>query len=245
MASLSIKNIAQQQPDYQFCPRCPACELQVCRATSEGIGEPVQVHQLERVVRARSSFCHGEELSEFVPLICSGWAAVYVNFQNGSRQILSFVLPGEFVSPSFLLDKSHNGTVESLTEVRYRLFRRSDLRTLILSRKGSYETIMRAWMAEKRRLDGIVADLGRRSAGERIAGLIVRILERLRSSDNAELPVSIQFPLRQHHIADATGLTSVHVSKVLSEFRQNGILTIEGRLLSVRDLVALKRLAGR
>jgi CRP-like cAMP-binding protein len=57
-------------------------------------------------------------------------------------------------------------------------------------------------------------------------------------------PLEVDFPLRQHHIADATGLTPVHVSKVLSEFRRNGLIRISERSLAILDPVGFRRVAN-
>jgi CRP/FNR family transcriptional regulator, anaerobic regulatory protein len=55
--------------------------------------------------------------------------------------------------------------------------------------------------------------------------------------------MEMDFPLRQHHIADATGLTPVHVSKVLTEFRRSGLINISDRSLTVLDPVGFRRIA--
>jgi CRP-like cAMP-binding protein len=51
----------------------------------------------------------------------------------------------------------------------------------------------------------------------------------------------MDFPLRQHHIADATGLTVVHTGKVLGEFRRAGLVKINGRALTLPDPEGLRR----
>jgi CRP-like cAMP-binding protein len=56
-------------------------------------------------------------------------------------------------------------------------------------------------------------------------------------------PFEVDFPLRQHHIADAVGLTPVHVSKVLSEFRRNGMIQLSERTLAILDPDRLRALA--
>ena len=56
-------------------------------------------------------------------------------------------------------------------------------------------------------------------------------------------PLEMDFPLRQHHVADAVGLTPVHVSKVLSEFRRSGVLKISDRSLTILDPVGFRRIA--
>ena len=57
-------------------------------------------------------------------------------------------------------------------------------------------------------------------------------------------PTEFEFPLRQHHIADATGLTPVHVSKVLSEFRRNGLINISERSITILDPIGFDRVAN-
>lgn len=53
----------------------------------------------------------------------------------------------------------------------------------------------------------------------------------------------MEFPLRQHHIADATGLTTVHVSKVMSEFARGGYIEISNRSLTILDQTGFRRVA--
>jgi CRP-like cAMP-binding protein len=54
----------------------------------------------------------------------------------------------------------------------------------------------------------------------------------------------MEFPLRQHHVADATGLTPVHVSKLLTDLRRRGLIRINDRSLEILDDGALRRIAG-
>jgi CRP-like cAMP-binding protein len=55
---------------------------------------------------------------------------------------------------------------------------------------------------------------------------------------------SMEFPLRHHHIADATGLTPVHVSKLLSQFRRERLIEIHNRSLTILDMAELRRIAN-
>ena len=176
--------------------------------------------------------------------MCSGWAAAYVNLPNGNRQILSFILPGEFLSASLIFSGAQYVWVEAISDVHYRSFNRADLMREISGRPQSFALIADAWIKEKRRADRLIVDLGRRTAEERIASLLIDIFDRLQVRDLVSPDGSIEFPLRQHHIADATGLTSVHVSKVLSEFRRRGLFTLSERVLTIKDVAALRRSAG-
>lgn len=57
-------------------------------------------------------------------------------------------------------------------------------------------------------------------------------------------PIEFDFPLRQHHIAHATGLTLVHVSKVLTDFRRCGMINISERSMTILDPVGFGRIAN-
>lgn len=75
-------------------------------------------------------------------------------------------------------------------------------------------------------------DVGRRSAAPRIASFILRLKRRLVRRGLAT-ESTMPFPLRQSHIADALGLTTVHVNRMLSAFRAEGILTIDQGQLAI------------
>jgi len=55
--------------------------------------------------------------------------------------------------------------------------------------------------------------------------------------------MSFDMPLRQQHIADATGMTVIHVGRVLGVLRNDGVVQINGGVLTICDFAALQRLA--
>jgi CRP/FNR family transcriptional regulator, anaerobic regulatory protein len=82
---------------------------------------------------------------------------------------------------------------------------------------------------------------GQLDAQERIAWFILELRDRLNCNGAVNGDV-IEFPLRQSHIADATGLTTVHVFRVINACRKQGIYAIEDGTLRILDLAALRRL---
>jgi CRP/FNR family transcriptional regulator len=193
-------------------------------------------------VPARRIVCRGRDLVDVVPTICDGWAASTVTLSNGGRQILSFLLPGDLVSTTLLFEASPQLVVEAITDVRYRTFNRKELKATLLGHPNLFDTLSKVWIEEKMRSDQLLVGLGRRSADERIAQLILSLRERL---DRRGLVhgATFEFPLRQHHIADAMGLTPVHVSKILSEFRRSGLIELNDRSLTLLDPVRLEHIA--
>jgi CRP/FNR family transcriptional regulator, anaerobic regulatory protein len=240
----------------QVQPGCAAChfdELNWCRAALGGqCGqtsiEPASIEQASHIVPARRIICRAQDLHDAVPIICRGWAASVVTLSDGSRQILSFLLPGDLVSTALLFESRSHCLVEAITEVQFRTFKRSGLKATLFKNPDLFEKLAQAWIEEKNRADQFIIDLGRRTADERIARLILNLSERLARRGMMPEPttssvVEMDFPLRQHHIADATGLTPVHVSKVLSEFRRNGLIKISDRTLTVLDPAGFHRVA--
>lgn len=237
-------------PAQPSCAQCPAYELNLCRAASEAVwafpgAAPLKILQADHTVPARRTICREQDLHDSVPIICNGWAASIIMLTDGSRQILSFLLPGDIVSTALLFEPRPNCLVEAITDVRYRSFKRAELREILFSQPDLLDKLSRAWIEEKSRADQLIVDLGRRTADERIARLILSLVERLLKRDMVRGdPLELDFPLRQHHIADATGLTPVHVSKVLSEFRRSGLIKISERSLTILDPAGFRRVAN-
>jgi len=197
-----------------------------------------------RKVAARRTIFRAHDDLDYVPIICSGWAVTSVMLSDGSRQILHFLLPGDIVLSALLFEPKPTVSIEAITDVTYRVFNRVDLRERLFSKADLAEKLAVLWTESKRRADELIVDLGRRGAPERVARLLLTLVERLQSRDmTIGGPFEIDFPLRQHHIADAVGLTPVHVSKLLSEFRRTGIIRLSERTLAILDPDRLRALA--
>jgi CRP/FNR family transcriptional regulator len=201
---------------------------------------PTPIEAISQTFPARRTICRPSELSEFVPVVCRGWAASSLVVSDGRRQILTFLLPGDIVSAASLFGPVLGRTVEAITDVTIRSFRRSDLHDNFLKHTELFDAIIEAWLEEEERIVQLAVDLGRRTANVRLARLILNLADRLTKRGMMRGP-SMEFPLRQHHIADATGLTPVHVSKVLGEFQRGGLIEINNRWLTIKDVEALRR----
>ncbi len=236
-------------PASGSCTSCDVYEFNICaaiRKRSEAAGqatEPLLVASVH-TIPARRTISRPTEWSEFVPVICRGWASSTIALSDGRRQILSFLLAGDMVSTASPFESTSGLLVEAITEVTYRNFKRSDLKTALFEHPDLLEMLAKAWGEERRSIDQLAVDLGRRTADERIARLILNLMDRLAKRGMAQ-DQTMDFPLRQHHIADATGLTPVHVSKVLSGFRRSGLIDYSNRSLAILDVASFQRVANQ
>lgn len=234
-------------PCIRSCAACPANDFGMCHGMSDaGNGRyaapQVLLPASEQTIAARRVIFRQRDLHDVVPFICQGWAASTVTLSDGSRQILLFLLPGDIVSPSLLFGPTAHCSVEAITEVQYRTFKRDDLKALLTRDPDLIEKIARVWNDRKLQTQQLAVDLGRRTADERIARLILNLRDRLAGRGMVQ-DQTMDFPLRQHHVADATGLTDVHVSKVLSEFRRRGLIEISDRSLTILNPAEFQRIA--
>lgn len=192
--------------------------------------------------RPRHTIYRAHEALDGVPLIVDGWAARVIRFSDGRRQILSFVLPGDLISTSAVFAGSFGFFVEAITAVRYISYAREEFNGFLASDPELAGALLSACLAEKDEADRLAANLGRRRAEERIASLFLHLRDRLQVCGLVR-DERFACPLRQKHIADATGLTPVHVNRVLGTLRQSGLVDLADGELTIADLPGLRQLA--
>ena len=172
----------------------------------------------------------------------SGWAFRYKTLSDGRRQILNFLLPGDFIGlQEEFVDQSTHG-VEALTPVSLCEFPRDGLWELLREKPELGYQI--TWLAarEEQLVDENLLTAGRRSAAERVAMLLVHMYRRAERLGLARDGLA-EFPLTQQHIADALGLSLVHTNKTLRQLQRLGLHEIEAGQLRLVDPKALARIA--
>ena len=241
-------NAAPAEDGFQLSAGCAAHDLNLWQALQElsrarSDHDAPLLSSTEHTMPAHANICQPAMWYDVVPILCSGWAMSSVILPNGRQQVLSFLLPGEIVSTALVFGPMAGRLVQSVTKVTYRAFNRADIKATLSRHPELLEKFSKVWIDEKAEADQLALDLGRRTADERIARLILRLMKRLAKRGMVQ-GQTMEFPLRQHQIADATGLTSVHVSRVLGNFRRNGLIDINGRLLTILNTTELNRVAN-
>ena len=172
-------------------------------------------------------------------VIKSGWAIEYLMSRDGRRQILSILFDGDMISASNTFSFTSQCTVQSITDIEVCSFGNAWLKTHIESHSNVQERISTFCFEEKEQVQRKLFELGRCSADERIAFLILNLRSRQidkHMTDGEEM----DFPLKQQHLADAMGLTQVHISRVMRRFTDAGYIENKGNKLIIRDLAGLE-----
>jgi CRP/FNR family transcriptional regulator len=172
----------------------------------------------------------------------AGWAFRFKTLSDGRRQILNFLLPGDFIGMQQHFNDGAAYGVEALTPVSLCVFAQNGLMGLFkeLPSLGFDLT----WLAASQRsvIDENLLTTGRRNATERVAMLLLQLFQR---AERVGLVVNgaIEFPLNQQHVADALGLSLVHTNKTMRRLLALGVYKIENGWLTLIDAKALKRIA--
>ena len=207
-----------------------------------GKTEPAASCQRSFAVRSGGQIATRNQASNDVLVLCTGWAFRYFQLADGRRQILQFLMPGDILSPATIFDKKYLYSAKALTEVMLSEFPRAEVRQRCASLPEAQSAIANCSVDEVRDAVELATMLGQCSAEERIAHLLLRLIPRI-AARNVIREHRYPFPPRQQHIADAVGLTPVHVSRVFSLFRERGIMSISEGVLRVFDMSELERLA--
>jgi CRP-like cAMP-binding protein len=173
----------------------------------------------------------------------NGWCFRFVLLPDGRRQILSILLPGDLLATQAMYVNPLRYSVQSLTEVTLCVFDREDLLTALRNDPQMPDRMSARFAREAAEADERVLGLGQLTAIERVARLILRLTNKLKLRGLLR-DENVEFPLRQEHIADALGLTAVHVSRTLSMLKEDGAIVMGRNALTITDRDRLVELAG-
>lgn len=209
---------------------------------------PHEVALLDGLQRGRDTVPRGHNIVvrgcryQHVFVLNRGTAIRYKVMRNGQRQIIDFVLPGEWAGfPGRLCDTALYSVATLSVAViapiaidRLRdLFAGSPRLAAAISWQGAQEAAIYAEHA---------IDIGRRSAYQAVAHLLLELLYRMRivwmnHGDGFELP------LTQELIGDTLGLSVVHVNRTFRRLRDAGLVKVDGHRYVLRNVRALSRIA--
>lgn len=176
-------------------------------------------------------------------LLLSGYAHRSKMGLGGSRQILAFHMRGDLLDLQNSLLEVADHSVQALTCAEVAFVPRSAIAAVVEKRPGIARAFWRDTLADASIFREWILNLGRRDARQRISHLTCEIVAMQQQAGICAGP-SYAWPFTQEQIADATGLTPVHVNRVLQAMRADGVISTGQRVLIVHDWARLKAAAG-
>jgi CRP-like cAMP-binding protein len=198
-------------------------------------GEPKHIRKNKDIVVAGKHY-------ETLFVNHDGWLLRYKILHNGDRQILDFILPGQIFGLQACLFKTSLYSVATITEASLssipldaidRVFERTPTLAKALFWSALCES---AIVAEH------LIDTGRRSAYERVSHLLLELFVRLKLTGLTD-NMSFDMPLTQELIGGALGLTTVHVNRTFRSLREDKLISIDGKCVTILDFEALSLLS--
>jgi CRP-like cAMP-binding protein len=174
------------------------------------------------------------EAAEVCVLLLAGFAYRHKVTGDGERQIMSVHMPGEFLDlqNSLLGCADHN--VQTLTRCEVASVPVSALRTLADERPRVGRAMWIDTLIDSAIFREWIVNVGRRDSISRISHLLCEFALRLEAAGLAEHR-SYELPMTQEQIADCTGLTPVHVNRVLKELGRQGLISRDKRAVQILD----------
>jgi CRP-like cAMP-binding protein len=173
----------------------------------------------------------------------AGWACSYKLLSNGARQIISFPVPGDCVGLRSILLRTADHSFSALTDAVVSPVDGDRLLKCITEFPRLGAALFWAASRDEAMVVEHLVSIGRRSAIQRTAHFFMELAERLALVGLAT-EAEFKFPLSQYVLADALGLTAIHVNRVLRQLRERALLTLRAGRVHIHDLRQLRKLAG-
>ena len=178
-----------------------------------------------------------------VLVILQGWAIRYKVLPNGSRQIMAFLMPGDACDLHIGLLGQMDHSIQTVTEAQVATIARAAMDTLMADHPGVAHALYISQLVDEGTLRAWIISMGRRTSTERVAHLLLEL--HLRAGNiGLTVEASMQLPLTQTVLADALGMTPVHINRVLQSLRRQGAVELQRGTLRIHQPVVLTRIAG-
>jgi CRP/FNR family transcriptional regulator, anaerobic regulatory protein len=225
------------------CENCPLRRLPVFRSfTSEELAFVSQFKTGEIALEAGTTLLHEGEMSPFIYTLLEGWMYRHKSLPDGRRQILNYSLPGDFVGLQSAVFEEMQHTLDALTDVKLCVFPRDKLWSLYSTQPGLGFDLTWLVSREEKMLDDHLLSIGRRSALERMAYLVLLLYRRAQDVGLVQ-GQGVELPFNQQHVADTLGLSIVHTNKTLRKLYDLEVISWKQRRLTVLQHQELAKIA--
>jgi len=183
------------------------------------------------------------DVPEEVYTLHTGWVLIYKTLEDGKRQILRIALPGDFLGYHADLDDPIDHAAIAVSHCTLCAFPRKAVKTMIADQPELAMRLLEIQSQTMHECHERMASIGQKSAIQRVASLFLELIRKVDERHGMNNN-TIEFPLTQDDIADAIGVTPVHVSRVAKELRLKKIVDCSHGHMHVHDIAGLAEVAG-
>lgn len=176
-------------------------------------------------------------------ILAEGWAFSYKILRCGARQIVNFQIPGDFLGLRSVLFRTSDHSIEAVTRIAASEVLAADILEGFAQSGRLATAVLWAASRDEAMVVEHLVNLGRRTAEERTGHFLLELGARLKLVGLGD-KTGFDCPLTQYHLADALGLSAVHVNRVLRLLREEGLVTFQKGRVSFDDFNRLKDVAG-
>jgi CRP-like cAMP-binding protein len=202
------------------------------------LGVLQRLHQRRRTFAAGHPFLHQGHSQRSAFILASGWVCSYKTLPSGTRQIVDFQVPGDFLGLRSVLLQTSDHFIEAVTRVEVSEVLPEELLDAFRETPRLAAAVLWAASRDEAMIVEHLIDIGRRSAEERVAHFLLEMGFRLSLVGLGDKS-GYACPLSQFHLADALGLSAVHVNRVLRKLREDGMVTFRGGKVTFDNFEAL------
>lgn len=200
------------------------------------------LHRRRRSFVAGRDIVHQGQTHAAAYILAEGWVCSYKLLRDGSRQIVDFQVPGDFLGLRSVLFRTADHNIEPVTAVEASEVLESDLLQAFSTTPRLATAVLWAASRDESMVVEHLVGIGRRNALERTAHFLLELSARLMLVGQGTRE-GFACPLSQYLLADALGLSAVHVNRVLRELREEGLLTFQKGKVTIHDFDGLVTLA--
>jgi len=175
-------------------------------------------------------------------VVLSGWACRYKILPSGTRQITSFMLPGDSCDLHIAILDEMDHSIQTITKASIATISRPTMEEMLDRSPRIGRALYAAQLIDEATLRAWIVSMGRRSSVERVA-LMCELYVRLQSVHGLQSS-TVELPVSQLLLADALGMSPVHINRVIRRLREAGVMEISRRSLRITDPIGLVRVAG-
>lgn len=201
-----------------------------------------RLHARRRVFRAGRDIMHEGQKNQSAYILASGWVCSYKLLPSGTRQIVDFQIPGDFLGLRSVLFRTADHNIEPVTKIEASEVLAADLINAFSTTPRLAAAVLWAASRDEAMVVEHLVGIGRRDAKERTAHFLLELGARLKLVGMAST-AGYACPLSQYMLADAMGLSAVHVNRVLRELREDGLVTFHQGKVTFVDFEGLVTLA--